>query len=58
MINKYGLYNVNEENNELIQNFKYSSIDILSSYASYPCGNKKGNKLISKVIFLYYLLIR
>lgn len=43
MVSKYGLYNVNEENNDLIQNFKYSCIDILPSYASYPCGNKKGN---------------
>jgi hypothetical protein len=31
MINKYGLYNVNDENNELIWNFKYLCIVILPS---------------------------
>jgi len=29
MINKYGLYNVNDENNEIIQNSNYLCIDIL-----------------------------
>jgi len=32
MINKYGLYNVNGENNEPIQNFKYSYDGILQSF--------------------------
>ncbi len=31
MINKYGLYIVNGENNVLMQNFKYSYIDISPS---------------------------
>jgi hypothetical protein len=31
MINKYGLYNVNDENDEPIQKFKYSCIVILPS---------------------------
>ncbi len=52
MINKYGLYNCNGENNVLIQNFKYSYIEILPSYAPCPCGNRNGNKLSSKVILV------
>jgi hypothetical protein len=31
MINKYGLYIVNGENNVLMQKFQYSHIDILPS---------------------------
>ncbi len=31
MIDKYGSYNVNDENNKLIQNFKYSCVVILPS---------------------------
>jgi hypothetical protein len=31
IINEYGIYNVNDENNEFIRNFKYLCIDILPS---------------------------
>jgi hypothetical protein len=50
MIKIYGLYNVNGDD-VLIQNFKYSCINVLPSYASFPCENKNGNKLNFEVIF-------
>jgi hypothetical protein len=50
--NKYGLYIVNGENNVFIQNFKYSCIEILPSYAPCPCGKRNGYKLRSKIILM------
>jgi hypothetical protein len=55
MIDKYGSYNVNDENNELIRNHSY--IVILPSYAPYPCGNEKGIGNFFKLYFSYYLVI-
>jgi hypothetical protein len=52
MINKYGLYNVNGENNEPIQNFKYSYDGILQSFTPCPRGNKNGNRLSFTVMIV------
>jgi len=51
MIKRYGFHNINGENNVFIQNFKYSSIDVLPLYAPFPCANKNGNKLNFAIIF-------